>query len=295
MVNPSSAGLISKEASTRILFVFFLILAYGFNFKSEYTLLENQLYGCFPLKIFDIFGLTCVDHKVFTLLYFSFVVFGFLIILGYKTKFFLILIFLEFLFYRGQILSQSHFYLNGTVYTPHNDNLIAILFLIMIIALKDPSGIVFRYPQHREQAEKDHLKFYFLLSISLTYFFAFLAKVQESGFAWADGQSLRFYFLESFLLFDRPLALVFAKSHLICMMLGWLTLLFEALFFLVLIFPRLQVPFLIVGLMFHTLAIYSLNANFFIGFLASYVILISSPSRGFLSSLARRQMKPSRI
>jgi HTTM domain len=79
------------------------------------------------------------------------------------------------------------------------------------------------------------------------YFLAGLAKVRQSGFAWADGWTLQFYLLEK----QAPAGLWLAQDVGLCRILSGLVLAFELTFPLGMVVRHVRPVYLIGGLLFH--------------------------------------------
>jgi predicted DCC family thiol-disulfide oxidoreductase YuxK len=111
---------------------------------------------------------------------------------------------------------------------------------------------------------------------ALIYFSAFKSKIQ-GGLEWANGHTLRYYMYQDGLRWGEfgwaSWSLWLAEYHWLNVTLSWATLLFEGLFFLVLIFPRLAWIFIPAGTGMHLGIWFAIRAGFFT-FIACYTVFI---------------------
>lgn len=98
---------------------------------------------------------------------------------------------------------------------------------------------------------------------SLCYLSGALCKLGGGGLDWLNGYTMQYYLLQDGLFWETGLGLWLGQRHLLCVAMGWFTLLAEGLFFLVLLRPRLALLFVPALVMLH-LGIYAaMRAPFF--------------------------------
>lgn len=87
--------------------------------------------------------------------------------------------------------------------------------------------------------------------LAIVYFDAALNKLYLAGFDWLNGHTLQYYLFNVAFQRGNELALWLGYQYELVVLLSWLTIVFEAAFFLILIFPLLAWVFLPVGVAFH--------------------------------------------
>lgn len=110
--------------------------------------------------------------------------------------------------------------------------------------------------------------------LSAQYLSAAITKLSVAGVDWTTGARLQNYFYENYLYTGSELARLMSESEGISSFLAIIVLLFEGLFWLVLIFPKQQGWFALVGLLFHFLVYQVMHINFFWFFVPAYVVFI---------------------
>ena len=108
---------------------------------------------------------------------------------------------------------------------------------------------------------------------ALIYFSSAKWKLLVSGMEWMNGYTLQYYFLADGLQNGRPLGVWFAQFHTAACWLSWITMFFEATFFLVLVFPWLAWVYLPLGVALHTGIYLTLGAPFF-QFIVVYAVFV---------------------
>jgi len=93
------------------------------------------------------------------------------------------------------------------------------------------------------------------LMIGMVYLLAGLEKVFSSGLGWASAQTFRAY-IE---LHQAPMGLLLASNNLVMSVLPKFALIFQFGFWLILLFPRIKIPFLIAGILFHWGSVFLFN------------------------------------
>jgi len=100
------------------------------------------------------------------------------------------------------------------------------------------------------------------VSVALMYFSAGLQKLRRGGLRWVDGRSLQAYLVQHYLWGDTRRALKLANQPRLCMLLSSILLLFELSFWVVLVFPRLTVFYLVAGIAFHLGTALTMRINY---------------------------------
>jgi hypothetical protein len=86
---------------------------------------------------------------------------------------------------------------------------------------------------------------------SVMYLDAALTKFARSGLDWVNGYTLQFLQIEAGLEANNGLAIFLGKQYMLSLILSWVTILFEATFFLVAIFPVLALFYIPLGAALH--------------------------------------------
>jgi hypothetical protein len=97
---------------------------------------------------------------------------------------------------------------------------------------------------------------------ALLYASAALSKLLKSGLGWTNGYTLQYYAFYFGVQLDTTLGVWLSEHHTLSMLLSWITLLFEASFFLVIPRPRLRWIYLPLGTAIHGLIWMTLGAGF---------------------------------
>lgn len=120
---------------------------------------------------------------------------------------------------------------------------------------------------------------------AFVYMSAAVAKLADGGPAWLNGYTLQFYLLQDGLTWDRDLGILLAQNHGFALISSWAAVLFEATFFLVLIFPKLAWLYIPLGASFHT-GIYLAQMAPFFQYVTIYVVFI--PWKSALEIISNR-------
>lgn len=97
--------------------------------------------------------------------------------------------------------------------------------------------------------------------MALVYLSAATSKL-KSGFEWMNGYTLQHYLLQEGMRWERGLGLWLSQHHSLAVLLSWITVTFEATFFLLLIVPPLAWFYLPLGVLLHLGMDLTLKANF---------------------------------
>jgi len=209
---------------------------------------------------------------------------GILALIGLKTNLSLIV------FTVSAVFIQACIYSFGEVHHPE-----AILMIALSILCLSPAGVVLSIDDLRSRlarASKDR-KFYafdlleeqssfarwpiFLMQwmLALCYLSGSYHKLKWGVFDWANGFTLQYYLLRNAMLLgeEQGLAAWLAQFHTLVWLLQWITVLFQATFILVPIFPVLGWIYLPLAASFHVGVYLMLRAPFF-EWVALYVTFI---------------------
>lgn len=116
-------------------------------------------------------------------------------------------------------------------------------------------------------------------------------KLRNAGFDWANGYTLSYRMLEDALRWNISLGEWLSAQHVLMVGVSWMSLLFEAMFVLVMLAPVTRWVFVPLGATFH-LGIYFTMGATFQGYVAAYSVFV--PWRDVLERLARRFGRPAR-
>jgi hypothetical protein len=108
---------------------------------------------------------------------------------------------------------------------------------------------------------------------ALIYLSAVFCKLGGSGLHWLNGYTLQFYMLQDATYWGSAVGIWLGQHHLVCWVMSWATLLFEATFFVVLLFPRLGWVYAVWGILVHV-GIFSAMRAPFLTYLPVYSVLI---------------------
>jgi Vitamin K-dependent gamma-carboxylase len=106
--------------------------------------------------------------------------------------------------------------------------------------------------------------------LAMTYFSTGATKLISGGLEWMNGYTLQSYTFQDAVARDIPLGIWLAQWHSLAIILSVFTILFETLFFLSLVFPRVAPLFFIAGIGFH-LTLYATGQHRFF----SHIVLLS--------------------
>ena len=121
------------------------------------------------------------------------------------------------------------------------------------------------------------------LFLAIIYFGSGYCKLGD-GLFWADGYTLQAYLLQGALENNAGLNVWLAQHLWLCSLISCVTLLFEAGFWTVLLFPSLTWLYVITGLGMHATIYITMNRNYFTYFVPLYWVFLSGP----IASWARR-------
>jgi hypothetical protein len=123
----------------------------------------------------------------------------------------------------------------------------------------------------------------------LMYLSAVYSKMANSGLEWMNGYTLQYYLAVDSMRWDSPLATWLSQHHLFIMFVQWVVMLFQATFWLAVIYPRLRWIYVPLGLSFHVGILLTLKAPFY-EWIGLYVVFV--PWTYFLKSWWTRSRLP---
>jgi predicted DCC family thiol-disulfide oxidoreductase YuxK len=192
------------------------------------------------------------------------------------------------LFAFGNIFLQAFLYSFGDFHHPN-----ALMMISLLVLSFSPAGELLSIEDLRRRLRKNLAEKRFervsitsensyyarwpLLVIqwlfALIYLSAAISKLFQSGLDWMNGYTLQFYMIEDGLRWGSSLGLWVGQHHYLAIVLSWVTIIFEATFFLTLIFPALAIIYVPVGTGFHT-GIYLIQRAPFFQFIAAYTVFL---------------------
>lgn len=256
----------------------------------ERTQVPDRVYDPIPiLRVLTLpFGWNFRPSLGFIAVVFSLtLVTGCLALVGIKTNFSL------FFFAIGNIFIQAFLYSFGDHHHPEGIMMMALIFLAF-----SPSGGVLsiddlgRKLKHRtEQSrfesfnivdETSTFALWPLLLVQWMYTLIYLsAVVSKLGLLrgtftldWFNGYTLQYYLLNDGLHKGSAIGVWLGQQHVLAQLLAWLTIFFEGTFFLVLIFPKLSLLYVPMGLGLHGGIAIAKMARFY-HFMVIYVVFIA--------------------
>lgn len=106
------------------------------------------------------------------------------------------------------------------------------------------------------------------------YFSSAICKLRNSGLSWCNGESLRVYLLENYLLQNTNRAMTLAQRPMLCAMASCAVLFWELSFPAVLVIPKLVPAYLLFGLAFHGATKILMRIDYLRYFGASYLSFV---------------------
>lgn len=290
-------GLLFNLAVVRILLVLFKLRSVLRPDYLEDALALTQApdFQYRPLPVLKIFlallgNIESPGAELLTVIYWITAVAGVLALLGLFTNPSLLVFSLGSLFFQGYKYSFGDFH--------HTEALMLIGLLLIALA---PSGRVLSLDElisRRRGGNRSRFDHWLRASspyaawpllaiqwlLSLAYFSSALSKVAKAGLDWMNGYTLQYYMVRDGLRWGSDLGVFLGQFHTPAVILSWLTVIFEATFFLVLIFPRLVKIYIPAGIAFHMGVYLTMLAPFF-SFMMLYSVFVP------WDSLLRRVVK----
>jgi predicted DCC family thiol-disulfide oxidoreductase YuxK/uncharacterized membrane protein YphA (DoxX/SURF4 family) len=289
-------------AVTRIIAVGYLIVwQIGTNFHANKLILSaykpDFLYHPLPVVRLFLLGSAYRPSPAWlSLIWVISLVAGLLALIGFKTRFSLLLFAAANLFMTGFVYSFGEFH--------HTEALLLIALLALAFS---PCGAVLSLDDWLERQRRSAERRQFeplaitretsafarwpLLLVKwlfvLVYFSAMLSKVLSGGglAAWTNGYTLQYYLMQDGLRWGSDLGVWLSHHTALVSLLSWMTLLFEGTFALAVLFPALAWIYIPFGAAFHT-GIYLIQRAPFFSFIALYAVFV--PWAALAERLGRR-------
>lgn len=256
----------------------------------EHAIFPDSLYSPIPvLKFFILpFGL---DYRppfiALTVIYWLTLITGFGSLIGFKTRVNLIL------FALGNWFIQAYIYSYNDFHHPE-----ALMMIALVPLACSPAGAVLsvddllnrlkqnlknqQFTEVKILKENSYFAFWPLLLMqwiyALIYLSAALSKLTYGPdlihFDWANGYTLQSYLIQDGIRWNRDFGVWFGQQHTLAWLSSWMSLIFEATFFFVLIVPKLAWFYVPLGISFHV-GIYLAQKAPFFQYIAIYSVFIS--------------------
>lgn len=107
----------------------------------------------------------------------------------------------------------------------------------------------------------------------LVYFSATFSKIVGNGADWFNGYTLQYYLMRDGLRWGSSLGMWISQYHWLAILLSLTTIFFEATFFLAVLFPRLAIVYIPLGIALHLGIYLTMRAPFF-QYIAVYSVFI---------------------
>jgi uncharacterized membrane protein YphA (DoxX/SURF4 family) len=128
--------------------------------------------------------------------------------------------------------------------------------------------------------------------LAITYFSTGAAKLMAGGLDWMNGYTLQNYIFNTGINRDIPLGIWLAHQHTLCVLLAIATILFEVLFFVSVLVPRLAPLFFVGGILFH-IGLYLVAGHpFFEHILLNVILLLFLDPEWFPARVKRLTARP---
>lgn len=256
--------------------LFWLLVERDFLDISKHLLkLPPQLYRPFPilhLLIWPIGWRYEPSFAVLEIICWVTIISGFFGLVGFMTTPSLMI------FAVGNVFMQAFVYAFGEMHHPE-----AIMMIALTVLALSPAGGVLsvddvRHRLSRSLRERRFDKYSILNDtsvfalwpilllqwiFSLVYFSAAMEKLLYSGLDWMNGYTLQYFLVRDGLRWDSSLGIWLGQHHFLVLVLSIFTIVWEAIFFLVLIIPSLAYVFVPLGIAFHTGIYLTMRAPFF--------------------------------
>ena len=226
---------------------------------------------------------------------------GVLAFIGYKTNLSLLI------FTLGNIWMQAFSYSFGDLHHPE-----ALMIVTLSVLAVSPSGKVLSL-DHLKSGVRENIKLRRLrlfneidrksafarwplmlvqLMFALIYLDAAVQKLSKAGLDWMNGYTLQFVLIADGLRRGSDIGVWLGHQHMLAWLLSWVTMIFEATFFSVLIYPVLGAIYVPAGLALHTGMCVTGVACFY-QYLALYTVFIPwVPLSRLLKTYSWRRRKP---
>lgn len=243
------------------LFCISLSFQLAWNFSSQLKFYDAKpwvVYGK-PHKLIGFFELPLLNKTSFIIAGLLLIVSLIFISLNIAPKWFLLVSIITFTLYFYPIRSFQ--------YVMRKTNLV---FLVLIVLFISPSSTL---------AINDRATGWEIVLIKLClaqiYFSSAIQKLRKSGFSWFNGKTLQVYFMRSYLLYDKKIAVKIAINPVMCIFFSVFSISFELTFWMITIFPALTWYYVIAGLLFHLINIATMRINYLVYLTPVYTIFFT--------------------
>jgi len=264
----------------RFLFCFFLACQFfSFGFQRPQGIF-------YPIFLFELFHVDLMSKVSFAVSAFVLIAALLFSAIGLFTRVSLILASIFFLYHMGTIQGFSNFQFSS--YVSHSTN---IIFFILIILSVSPGVSVWgldglrrrkgqRLPSNQNDMAIPNWPVQLIkLTLTLAYFGAGYCKLLEGGIYWADGYTFQAYLLKYAMFYEIDITYWLAQQYEVCVLLSIFILVFEITFPIIIFIPRLTWIYVIGGLMFHGMSLWTMRINYFPYFGYVYFIFIDLAQR----------------
>ncbi len=238
-------------------------------------------YGNFPswhpIPLFEVMGVERISVNSLEIFYALMAISFFMVVVGWKTRFWLIISCGLFFYVHGHLLGLTKSPDSNYVYHSKNSVVFILLILAMDRRINLLSGIsnIFRRPKELlNEKISSHSMFLVVLMLGFVYFGASYVRIKTSGLQWMDGYTLKSYFFDAYIYDGSELALWLSKQHHISQVISILTMLFESTFLLVFLFFRPYFLLGIAGVLFHTSIYFVMKIDFLSYYGFSYLVFL---------------------
>ncbi len=266
-------------------FAYCLLLAVTVVLKgpSSDRLLAARIYN--PIPLFEVLHIPQAGLEVFQGLRLALVAGLALGAIGLLTRPALVASTLLYFLYFGTQLGFSK--ASGTNYVYHSENM--VFFVLLVLGMSPHVGLWgvdgmrrrgWRWSPDPGETQGSPWALPLLATLlGLVYFGSAWCKLTASPL-WADGETLQAYLYVKYLLADTELGYRIAQSWWLCLFLGIATIVLEAGFWTVCLFPRRAWLYALSGLAFHVGIYLAMNINFLLYHCYTYLLFAFWPRRG---------------
>lgn len=201
-------------------------------------------------------------------IYWIMVLSGITALLGFFTRISMILLAVSFSYVQSYIYSYGDFH--------HPEAALAIMLFALALS---PSGKMLSIDAWRKGSGETYSTFAgwplkaMMWFFVLMYWSAVWSKLSDGGLDWANGFTLQYYLARDGLRWGGELAVWLSQFHYLILVGQIGVLIFQATFFLAVIFPKLRILYVPAGLFLHIFIYVTLQAPFFT-WIALYAVFI---------------------
>ncbi len=260
----------------RILFcscLFFISLAEWGKNLSKY----GNFPSWHPIPLFEVIGIERISEGSLEVIYALMAISFFMVVVGWKTRFWLILSCGLFFYVHGHLLGLTKSPDSNYVYHSKNSVVFILFILAMDSRISTLSGIQNIFKRPKELLAKkipSHSMQLTILMLGFVYLGASYVRLKTSGLQWMDGYTLKSYFFDAYIYDGSTLAFWLSKQHHISQIISIMTMLFESTFLLVFLFFRPHFLLGIAGVLFHTSIYFVMKIDFLSYYGFSYLVFL---------------------